>query len=86
MALGEVTVQIDRCSVRATIEGITINPTDDQAQACLRICQMLSNVYRDIQLFRFDDQTGIVFIFAGEELQTVVSPNGLWRFLNATEL
>ena len=47
---------------------------------------MLSNLYRDIQIFRFDPQTGIVFIFAGEELQVIVPPNGIWRFLNATEL
>lgn len=46
---------------------------------------MLSNYYRDIELFRFDEQTGVVFIFAGEELQMIVSPNGIWRFLDATE-
>ena len=47
---------------------------------------MLSGYFRDIQLFRFDDQTGIVFIFAGEELQIIVNPDGKWRFLNAAEL
>ncbi len=74
------------CSIHATIEEQPINPTNEQAQACLRVCQMLSNCYRDIQLFRFDDQTGIAFIFAGEEIQIIVPPNGLWRFLDATEL
>ncbi|WP_445727666.1 DUF6888 family protein [Kamptonema formosum] len=69
-----------------TIEGLAINPTDDQAQTSLRVCQMLSNVSKDIQLFRFDPRTGIVFIFAGEELQIIVYPNGRWRFLDATEL
>ncbi|MEG4282632.1 hypothetical protein QUB68_05855 [Microcoleus sp. A006_D1] len=68
------------------MEERTINPTDEQAQACLRVCQMLSNCYRDIQLFRFSDRTGVVFIFAGEELQIIVSPNGDWRFLDATEI
>ncbi|MCL1468578.1 DUF6888 family protein [Argonema galeatum] len=68
-----------------TIEETAINPTDEQAQACLRVCQMLSNGYRNIELFRFNPQTGIVFIFASEELQVVVPPNGVWRFLNATE-
>ncbi len=47
---------------------------------------MLSNGYRDIQLFRFDEQTRVIFIFAGEELQITVYPNGLWRFLDATEI
>ena len=42
---------------------------------------MLSNSYRTIELFRFDEQAGIVFIFAGEELQIIVSSDGLWRFL-----
>jgi hypothetical protein len=70
----------------ATIEESTIYPTAEQALACLRVCQMLSNYYRNIELFRFDDQTGIVFIFASDELQIIVPPNGLWRFLDATEL
>ncbi|HEY9893170.1 MAG TPA: hypothetical protein V6D37_15455 [Candidatus Sericytochromatia bacterium] len=60
-------------------------PSNEQALACLCVCQMLSNYYRNIELFRFDDQTGIVFIFANEELQIIVPPNGLWRFINATE-
>lgn len=47
---------------------------------------MLSNTYRDIQLFRYDPETQVVFIFAGEELQITVLPNGLWRFLNEAEL
>lgn len=73
-------------STYATIEESTIYPTNEQALACLRVCQMLSNSYRNIELFRFDNQTGVVFIFAGEELQIIVFPNGLWRFLDATEV
>lgn len=61
-------------------------PTNDQAQACFRVCQMLSNYFRDIQVFRFDDQTNTVFVFAGEELQIIVNSQGHWRFLNAAEL
>ncbi|MHC5938204.1 DUF6888 family protein [Nostoc sp.] len=40
-----------------------MNPTNEQALACVRVCQMLSNTYGSIELFRFDDQTGVVFIF-----------------------
>jgi hypothetical protein len=47
---------------------------------------MLSSYFRDIQLFRFDEQTDIIFIFAGEELQVIVDPQGKWRFLDAAEL
>lgn len=73
-------------SIYVTIEEQTINPTNEQAQACTRVCQMLSSSYRNIELFRFDYQTRVVFIFAGEELQIIVPSNGEWRFLNATEL
>jgi hypothetical protein len=61
-------------------------PTNSQAQACIRVFQMLSNYYRNVELFRFDEETGVIFIFAGEELQIIVTPDGKWRFLNATEL
>ncbi|MGF1936037.1 MULTISPECIES: DUF6888 family protein [unclassified Nostoc] len=33
-------------------------PTTEQALACVRVCQMLSNLYKDIRLFRFDDKIG----------------------------
>ena len=72
--------------VCATIEERTINPTDEQAQACLRVCQMFSSYYRDIQLFRFNAQTREVYIFVSDELEVIVSSNGLWRFLDETEL
>ncbi|MFB2878221.1 DUF6888 family protein [Floridanema aerugineum] len=58
-----------------------MNPTNEQAQACLRVCQWLSNGYRNIELFRFDYQTGDVYILAGDELQIIVPPSGLWYFL-----
>ncbi len=65
------------------IEEKKIQPTNDQAQACVRVCQMLSNCYRDLELFRFDEQLNVVFIFANEDLQIVVYPNGEWSFINA---
>lgn len=73
-------------STYATIEESNIYPTNEQALACVRVCQMLSNYYRDIQLFRFNAQTGEVYIFAGDELEIIVPRNGLWRFLDETEL
>ena len=72
-------------STYATIEESNIYPTNEQALTCLRVCQMLSNYYRDIQLFRFNAQTGEVYIFAGDELEIIVPRNGLWRFLDETE-
>ncbi|MFN6500171.1 MAG: DUF6888 family protein [Nostoc sp. DedQUE01] len=72
--------------VHITIEEQTINPTNEQAQACVRVCQMLSNTYKDIHLFRFQIQTRDVYILAGENIEIIVSSSGLWRFLNETEL
>lgn len=73
-------------STYVRIEETTIYPTAEQAIKCLIVCQMLSNLYQDIRLFRFDRQTGDVFILAGtgDELEIIVAPNGFWRFLDET--
>lgn len=70
----------------ATIEEPTIHPTNEQTQTCLRVCQMLSNCYRDIQVFRFDDRNGEVYIFAGDELQLIIFPSGNWSFVDEIQL
>jgi hypothetical protein len=64
------------------IEERTIYPTARQALMCLIICQYLSNFYREIELFRFSDITGNVFILAGDDLQILVFRDGTWRFVN----
>ncbi|WP_442936337.1 DUF6888 family protein [Nostoc sp.] len=61
-------------------------PTTEQALVCVRVCQMLSNLYKDIRLFRFDDKTGQVYMLAGDELQVIVLSNGIWDFVNEPEL
>ncbi|WP_412973432.1 DUF6888 family protein [Pseudanabaena sp. PCC 6802] len=40
-------------------------PTAKQALACVRVCQMLSNGYQLIHVFRCDRNTRTVFILAG---------------------
>ncbi|WP_442946376.1 DUF6888 family protein [Nostoc sp. 'Peltigera membranacea cyanobiont' 210A] len=72
--------------IYVTIEEQTINPTNEQAQASVRVCQILSNTYKDIHLFRFDIQTRDIYILAGENIQIIIPHNGNWRFLNETEL
>ncbi|MBW4687106.1 MAG: hypothetical protein KME40_18860 [Komarekiella atlantica HA4396-MV6] len=47
---------------------------------------MLSNLYKDIRLFRFDDKTRQVYILAGDNLQIIVLSNGIWDFINEPEL
>jgi hypothetical protein len=73
-------------STHAKIEESTIYPTAEQAIPCLIVCQMLSNLYRDIQVFRFDDKTGDVFILASDELQIIVPRDEPWRFVDEAEL
>jgi hypothetical protein len=59
-------------------------PTDEQAQACLRVCQMLSNGYQPIYLFRYSRNSRKIYILAGmtESIQIVISENGKWRFID----
>ncbi|MEH2260587.1 MAG: hypothetical protein V7K60_31315 [Nostoc sp.] len=47
---------------------------------------MLSNLYKDIRLFRVDDKTGEVYILSADELQIIVYRNGEWEFVNKPEL
>jgi hypothetical protein len=57
-------------------------PTKEQAFACIRVCQMLSNGYQSIHVFRYNENTKTVFILAGvtESLEILVFSNGQWRF------
>ena len=57
-------------------------PTVDQAIACVRVCQMLSNSYQPIHIFRYNANTNTVFILAGvtESLEVLIFPDGQWRF------
>lgn len=61
-------------------------PTIEQAFGSVRVCQMLSNLYRTIHLFRYDQNFRTIFILTkslnNEELQIVILPNGLWRFID----
>ncbi|NJN57160.1 MAG: hypothetical protein HC879_06465 [Leptolyngbyaceae cyanobacterium SL_5_9] len=57
-------------------------PTTEQALACVRVCQMLSNGYQPIHVFRYSPSTEMVFILAGitESLEILVFSNGQWGF------
>jgi hypothetical protein len=45
--------------------------TNEQAQACLRLCQMLSNGYQPIHLFRYNQNSRRVYILAGTTFQRI---------------
>jgi hypothetical protein len=59
-------------------------PTDAQAQACLRICQMLSTGFQPIHLFRYGAEFRTVYILAGvtESIQIIIYSDGEWDFIN----
>ncbi len=60
------------------------NPATQQAQAAVRVCQMLSSYYRPITVFRYDTYYKVIFIMATigtEETQIVIHPSGFWRFI-----
>jgi hypothetical protein len=62
----------------------TTSPTAKQAQAAVRVCQMLSNYYRPIVVFRYDTYNKVIFILAikgAEETEIVIHPSGFWRFV-----
>ncbi|HEY9704038.1 MAG TPA: hypothetical protein V6C58_16430 [Allocoleopsis sp.] len=60
--------------------------TTEQAFSSVRVCQMLSNLYLAIYLFRYDPNLKTVFILAknpnNDELQIIIFPNGIWRFID----
>ncbi|WP_442949052.1 DUF6888 family protein [Nostoc sp.] len=43
-------------------------------------------ILEDYLLAKHEIQTRDVYILAGENIQIIVPPSGLWRFLNETEL
>jgi hypothetical protein len=59
-------------------------PTDEQAQACLRVCQMLSTGFQPIHLFRYNPETQTIYILAGitESIEIVVFADSEWVFRN----
>jgi hypothetical protein len=58
-------------------------PTNTQAQACIVVCQYLSNCYQPIHLFRYNAIDRTVYVIAGvnEGLEILIPPDGPWRFI-----
>ncbi|MGH2414989.1 MAG: DUF6888 family protein [Microcystaceae cyanobacterium] len=56
-------------------------PTDSQMLKCVVLCQILSNCYRPIQLFRYDAERKEIFLIAGEPgtIEITIFEKGNWR-------
>ncbi|MBW4694127.1 MAG: hypothetical protein KME27_20475 [Lyngbya sp. HA4199-MV5] len=57
-------------------------PNDEQAQGLYRLCYRLTNTiypgwqYRAIELVRMDEQTGNLYLLAGDSLDFEIKPSG----------
>lgn len=58
-----------------------VEPTGVQSKKCVYLCQSLSDLGRDIVLFRFNTETGEIFILTGDEIQIVIQRDGSWEFI-----
>jgi hypothetical protein len=63
------------------IEARSINLTAIQAIKAVEVCQSLSNMFRDINLFRFDPLAGTIYILAYESIEVVIYQDGGWKFV-----
>lgn len=59
-------------------------PTVAQAYGSVRVCQMLSNLYQPINVFRYDDQLKTIYIQAGvaDEYAIVIDEQGDWELVS----
>ncbi|WP_028954560.1 DUF6888 family protein [Synechocystis sp. PCC 7509] len=57
-------------------------PTLEQGIMTIIVCQMLSNLFLDIVLFRYDNLTKEVYILASKDIQIKIPSNGRWEFIN----
>lgn len=57
-------------------------PTPEQGIMTIIVCQMLSNLFLDIVLFRYDNLTKEVYILASKDIQIEIPSDGKWEFIN----
>jgi len=57
-------------------------PTQKQKDTSIFICQLLSNLYQPIYLFRYDSRLKIIYILAGtnEDISILIDEQGNWNF------
>ncbi|WP_425525996.1 DUF6888 family protein [Halotia branconii] len=58
-------------------------PTQKQADTAIFLCQLLSNLYQSIQIFRYDQKLKTIYIQAGidDEIALIINENGSWEFV-----
>jgi hypothetical protein len=58
-------------------------PTFAQAQASVRVCQMLSNLYQPINVFRYDLKLKTIYVQGGvdDQFAIIIDEKGIWEFI-----
>jgi len=58
-------------------------PTREQSDTAIFVCQLLSNLYQPIQVFRYDQRLKTIYIQAGiaDELALIIDEDGSWEFV-----
>jgi hypothetical protein len=58
-------------------------PTSKQSSTAIFICQLLSNLFKPINIFRYDNQLKTLYIQAGvnDEIALVIDEDGSWEFV-----
>jgi hypothetical protein len=57
-------------------------PTEKQKDTAIFVCQLLSNLFQPIWLFRYDPVYKHIFLIAGREesIEITILENGIWEF------
>jgi hypothetical protein len=57
-------------------------PTEKQKDTAIFVCQLLSNLYQPINLFRYDRRLKTIYILAGinDGLEILINEDGNWNF------
>jgi hypothetical protein len=58
-------------------------PTQQQSNTAIFLCQLLSNLYQPIQVFRYDEKLKTIYIQAGstDEIALIIKKDGNWDFV-----
>ena len=54
-------------------------PTTEQSFKCIELCQSISDLKRDIVLFRYDSISGTIFILTSTETTIIIQRDGTWE-------
>lgn len=58
-------------------------PTQEQSIATIFLCQLLSNLYQPINVFRYDRRLKTLYIQAGitDGIAVIIDEDGVWDFV-----